>query len=153
MIAPLLKQQPTPKKPGLRQQVRQLEQMLAMYERGNASQQEAMDKMAENMTHLIMRLEGVRTKFNLSVDEVNQLGEEYLAKMSEAEEMKRAAAINIKELSVNGVTYRPATPPEIAPLSPPRASTEAGSPSGPTGQAPQGSPPAHCASDGERTGS
>lgn len=136
----------TPKKPSMRQRIRTLEQVVAMYERGNTSQQEAMDKMAENMTHLILRLEGLRAKFQLSVDEVNQIGEEYLAKVSANQEMQKASAANIKVLEVNGVTYKPATAPEVAPLSPPSNSKE---PSvEPISTAPAESQPAHCATGG-----
>lgn len=135
MIAPK-----TPAKPSLRQQIRTLEQINAMYERGNAKQAEAMDKMAENMTHLICRLEGLRMKFGISVEEVNVIGEEYIAKMSAAQEMKAAQAANIKVLEINGVEFRPAQKPDIAPLIPPPVDAPSSTPEtpvAPMAQAPQ----------------
>lgn len=143
MIAPK-----TPKKLSLRDQIRQLTQINAMYERGNAQQAEAMDKMAENMTHLILRIEAMREKFGISVDAVNELADAYLAKMSANQEMQAASALHINELKINGVTYRPASPPEVAPLQPPSIPTV--TEFAPISPAPPDSPPAHCASDGER---
>lgn len=154
----------TPAKPSLRQQVKAHVAQVQVLKNQIKSTEEVMNKMSENMTHMMLRLEAVRLKFNLSVDEINRLGEELLARASANMDQKKADEEldkAIKDAQQNGVAVprKPASPPDaVTPEIKTKLAALSASNSGvglpaPTPLASSEAPPVHCASDGENTGS
>jgi len=117
--------------------------------------------MSENMTHMMLRLEAVRLKFNLSVDEINRLGEELLAKMSANMDQKKADEELEKVLVERDprAPKVPATPPDVvtpeikAKMAAIAASNSGADSSETTPLASSESPLARCANDDECSGS
>lgn len=100
---------PSTAKPSLRKIIKTLQAQITIYENERTVREDKMNKMAENMTHMMLRLEGVRHKMNWSVDQINQMGEEYLAKMSEKMDIQKATAA-MEEASKLAVIRNPSTP-------------------------------------------
>ena len=99
--------------PSMRKRMRLLDQE-------NKALRKTMDDMAQNMTHLVVRLEAVRTKFGLDRENVEKVTDEYIAKMAALQEQTKldrlkAAATPIKEIIPMPPADQSSTPPEPVP--------------------------------------
>jgi len=120
-------------KESMRAKIRRLEQDNKQQSDVIAAYQKNQNEAAENAAYMILRLEALRDKFQLSVDAVNVIAEAFLDRQYSDPEMMARAQANVREFTINGQPQPlPSNTPALQPSVIPGLREE---------------PPAHCASD------